>query len=127
MMKKRTASLLTAFILLVAVAFALNGSVISITNTTPYAGGGTGALQCVYSTQSDANHVTQWKIRKLNTTTWGSLRAMGTTAGSITTGPNYVDYEVQFVPPAGDNFTGTNPVSVRVYPNKLSVVTIHYQ
>ena len=126
-MKKRTASFLTASILLVAVAFGLNGSVISITTTSPYAGGGTGALQCVYSTPGDASYPTQWTMRKLPSGAPGGLRQVGTQVGAITTGATYVDYEVQFYPPAGHTFAGTNPQSVRIYRNKLSVLTVHYQ
>ena len=130
-MNKRTVSVLTAFILLAAVAVALNGSVLSLTNDTPYTGAGqTGAIQCLYSTQGDQSHPTTWKLRPLgSSTSWSTIgpRQMGTTAPLLYTGPNYANFEVMFFPPTGDTFTPVNPVSVRVNVHKTSIVTIHYQ
>lgn len=125
-MNKQRAVLLTAFVLLAATAVALNGGVLSIA-TAAYSGGGAGALQCVYATSADATHPTTWKRRILPNGTWSTAKAVGSALVPISTGGANVDYEVKFFPTSPDTFTGTNPVSVRISPNKLTTVTVRYQ
>lgn len=131
-MNKKTFSFLAAFLIFAVVAHAQNGSVLSITNNTPYTtGGATGSIQCLNSTTADGQIATQWKYRlKSNTPTdWNTLAPhnMGELVGLLFTGPSYAYYEVMFVPPNGIGFTSTNPVLVKVNSRKTTIVTIHYQ
>lgn len=132
-MNKQTFSFLAAFFLIAVVALALNGGVISMTDTTPHnVTGQKGAIQCMNATTAEPSGTT-WKVRLLSAspTDWNSpaLRTyqMGEIADFLYTGPYYGLYEVKFFPPSGHAFTDTNPQLVKVRFHKRTIITIHYQ
>ena len=97
-----------------------NGGVISI--NFPNSGSGTTGWIKVIHNQS--GHDSKWQYRRKSTATW--LPPSEQEVNTLTPLLTATDYEVKILPKVTTDTFTTSPLLIRVYPHKVSEITISY-